>query len=668
MENKKSEFEKDKFTQLFNMAWPELSSFLLNVLPVNINLIDTEGYVAWGNKRMLDTLHLTSLDQFIGKHISEWNEPNEIRWKFCKKVLESGKEITVEESFKDTYYLAIRKPILFDGKIKGVLGISIDITDKKKAEQEIILAKEAAEAASHAKTEFLENMRHDIRTPLSGIVGCAKIIQSQPNDPIRVSEYAEDLVQSSESLLNFLNRILEGIKVATREMPVLKKKFDFKKNIQAIIDLNKSLAAKKNLALTLSIDTKIPAYLIGDPVRLQQIILELVTNALRFTQQGSIDLEIKLKKRETQQDVIEIKVCDTGMGISKDKQEEIFILFTRLTPAHQGIYEGLGLGLAIVKQLVDDLGGEIYVDSQLKQGTIFTCLIPFQEPLVMDDVGLEDLPVSNISVYYKNASNILPFTKRAPKNNCIGQKKILLVEDDKLAAKIAQSILTELNCVIDIAPDAKTALQRIQEQEYHLILTDIGLPDMDGIALTHHIRLQQWQRTDTMPIIGLTAHIDGENRQHCLDAGMNTVILKPLKKTMAVELLKTFVPDTQISSPTEIHPISGAVLDIDAMKVILKNDELIKDCIHLMKIELKKDIAELSRFQQSADWQAIREIAHRRQGGASYCGAKRLEQACKQIDDYLREQGPNGQTNGLYQQLIQEMQTAQTVCEDYLSK
>jgi HPt (histidine-containing phosphotransfer) domain-containing protein len=149
---------------------------------------------------------------------------------------------------------------------------------------------------------------------------------------------------------------------------------------------------------------------------------------------------------------------------------------------------------------------------------------------------------------------------------------------------------------------------------------------------------------------------------------MNTVILKPLKKTMAVELLKTFVPDTQISSPTEIHPISGAVLDIDAMKVILKNDELIKDCIHLMKIELKKDIAELSRFQQSADWQAIREIAHRRQGGASYCGAKRLEQACKQIDDYLREQGPNGQTNGLYQQLIQEMQTAQTVCEDYLSK
>jgi len=286
-----------------------------------------------------------------------------------------------------------------------------------------------------------------------------------------------------------------------------------------------------------------------------------VTNALRFTQQGSIDVEVKLKKRKTQQDVIEIKVRDTGMGISKDKQEAIFTRFTRLTPAHQGIYKGLGLGLSIVKQLVDDLGGEIYVDSQLKQGTTFTCLLPFQEPLVMDAVGVEDLPVPNEIKFYKNSSDMLATAKRvANQKISINQRKILLVEDDKLAAKIAESILNELNCVIDIAPNAKTALRLVQEKDYQLILMDIGLPDMDGIALTHRIRLQQWQRTDTTPIIGLTAHIDVENRQRCLDAGMNTVMLKPFRKEMAVELLKTFVPDTdinQVSSSTERRPISG---------------------------------------------------------------------------------------------------------------
>ena len=663
-----------------NFSKKDYFDYLLTLTPSSVYWKDLNGVYLGCNLSMLEMVGLSSIREIIGKtdYDLPWKESAGTLQKNDQEVIKSGTLQSFEETGKlsngNTITVICNKMPLVNksGEIIGSIGSSIDISRLKKTEIDLKKAKEAAEAASHAKTEFLENMRHDIRTPMSGIVGCARIIQSKPNDPETVSEYAEDLVQSSESLLNFLNRILEGIKVATGEMPLLKRKFNFKKNIQDIIDLNKSLAAKKNLSLTLEVDEEVPPYLIGDPVRFQRIILELVTNALRFTQQGSIDVEVKLKKRKTQQDVIEIKVRDTGMGISKDKQEAIFTRFTRLTPAHQGIYKGLGLGLSIVKQLVDDLGGEIYVDSQLKQGTTFTCLLPFQEPLVMDDVGVEDLPVPNEIKFYKNSSDMLATAKRvANQKISINQRKILLVEDDKLAAKIAESILTELNCVIDIAPNAKTALRLVQEKDYQLILMDIGLPDMDGIALTHRIRLQQWQRTDTTPIIGLTAHIDVENRQRCLDAGMNTVMLKPFRKEMAVELLKTFVPDTdinQVSSSTERRPISGAVLDIDAMKAILKNDELIKDCIHLMIIGLKKELVELPRLHQSANWQAIREIAHRRQGGASYCGAKRLEQACKQIDDYIREHGPNGQTNTLYRQLIQEMEAAKEVCEDYFKK
>ena len=650
---------------------------VLMLIPGNVYWKDKEGRYLGCNAQQLHVARIKSLDEIIGKTDEDLYSKEIARriMKTDREIIEKRQEKTLEEVGVDsmgaeTVYLTKKSPLYDEfGQVVGLVGIGIDITDKKKAEQAIILAKEAAEAASHAKTEFLENMRHDIRTPLSGIVGCARIILSEPNDPEQVSEYAEDLIRSSEALLNFLNRVLEGIKVASGEMPLLKQKFDFKKTYQVILDLNQSLAAKKNLALTLEVDEKIPPYLIGDPVRLQRIILELVTNALRFTQQGSINIQVRLKKHEAQQVVVEIKVSDTGIGIPADKQSEIFTRFTRLTPAHQGIYTGLGLGLSIVKQFVDDLGGEIYIKSQLKQGTAFTCLIPFQVPLVMNDVGVEDIPLPAESEIFKNTLESMPNIAVSHQGLNVDQRRILLVEDDKLAAKIAQSILTELNCVIDIAPDAKTALQRIQEQNYHLILMDIGLPDMDGIALTHRIRLQQWQRTDTTPIIGLTAHIDDENRQRCLDAGMNTVMLKPFKKETAVELLKTFVPDTsvnQVSSSAEIRPVSGAVLDIDAMKAVLKNEELIKDCIHLMVIGLKNDLVELPRLHQSANWQAIREIAHKRQGGASYIGAKRLEQACKQIDDYIRENGPKEKTNTLYRQLIQEMETAKTVCEEYL--
>lgn len=594
---------------------------------------------------------------------NDWEVINEgvARTKEETAVLPSGKKII---------QLSTKRPLLDkQGHIIGIAGVSIDITELKETQSALQIALEKAKAASYAKTEFLENMRHDIRTPLSGIIGCAQIIQSESKNPEKVAEYAKDLVRSSEALLNFLNRILEGIKVASGEMPLLKKKFDFKKNIQDIIDLNKSLAAKKGLALTLKFDEEIPSYLIGDPIRLQRIILELVTNALMFTKYGNIHVEANIQRQETQKVVIEIKVSDTGIGISKDKQDEIFTRFTRLTPAYQGIYKGLGLGLSIVKQFVDDLGGEVYVKSQLQQGSIFTCLIPFQVPLVMNSDGIEEISLPVGSEIFKNTLKSKPNIGLNQHHFNAEQKRILLVEDDKLAGKIAQSILTGLDAAVDIAPDAKTALENIQDKAYQLILMDIGLPDMDGIALAHRIRLQQWQRTDTTPIVGLTAHIDVENRQRCLDAGMNTVILKPLSKASAKELLKTFVPETNVNPiPTaaKIRPISGPVLDIDAMKAILKNEELIKDCMHLMVLGLKKDLVELPRLHQSANWQAIREVAHKRQGGASYCGAKRLEQACKQIDDYIRENGPNAQANTLYRQLVQEMEAAKTVCEEYL--
>ena len=664
-----------KIAQHSSFSKKDYFDHVLALTPSSIYWKDLEGVYLGCNLSMLSMVGFSSLQEIVGKTDYElpWRKSADTLQGNDQQVIKSKKLHSFEEvgTLGDGSVITMicNKMPLVDksGEVIGVIGSSIDISLLKKTEENLKIAKEATEIASQAKTEFLENMRHDIRTPVSGIVGCAQIIQSQADNPEKVAEYAENLVQSSEALLDFLNKVLEGIKVATGEVPLLKKKFAIQKNIQEIIDLNKSLAVKKNLQLSIDYDEKIPPYLIGDPIRLQRIVLELVTNALNFTQQGRVNITVKLKKQEGQRVVIELSIADTGIGITQDKQEAIFVRFTRLTPSCQGIYKGLGLGLSIVKQFVDDLGGEIYVQSQLKKGTIFTCLVPFQEALLMDSSGVEDTPFAFETKTYKKNFKVIA-NREANDESSSYQRKILLVEDDQLAAKIAESILSRLNSVVDIAPDAHTALQRLQEQDYQLILIDIGLPDMDGVSLAHRIRLQQWQCRDTTPIIGLTAHIDVENRQRCLDAGMNAVILKPLKKETAVELLTTFVPDTCIHQDfsTDRRSISGPVLDVDAMKVLLKNEDLIKDCINLMIEGLARDLAKLPDLHQSSDWKSIREIAHKLRSGCAYCGAKRLGQVCQQIVDYLREKDSGERTDILYDQLTQEMIAAKAVYEDYV--
>ena len=210
-------------------------------------------------------------------------------------------------------------------------------------------------AANKAKTEFLENIRHDIRTPLVGIAGCAHAIKDNIDDPHKieqVKEYADILITSRYALTILLNEILETIKVTPGEIPLVKRKFDLKEKLLTIIDLNQAKARQKNLALTLEHDMQIPQYLIGDHPRIHRTILELVTNALNFTSNGYVKLSTKLSQRNEKNIIIKISVADTGIGISGNKQEEVFTRFKRLTPSYKGIYPGVGLGLARLNNLL----------------------------------------------------------------------------------------------------------------------------------------------------------------------------------------------------------------------------------------------------------------------------------------------------------------------------
>lgn len=543
------------------------------------------------------------------------------------------------------------------GNCIGILGTSVDITERKKLEQNLRDAKEKAEVASRAKTAFLENMRHDIRTPLTGIVGCAHLIQMQSRNPRKVSEYADDLVESSDALMDFLNRVLESITVASGEIPLLKQRFDLHEILKQPLRLNRSQAKVKGLDLILDYDSHIPV-LIGDPIRVQKIILELLTNALKYTDKGQIKVSARLIKNEKREVIIELRVSDSGMGIPKEKQHEIYKPFTRLTPSAEGIYSGTGMGLSVVKQFIDDLSGEIHLESEVGKGATFICLIPFQESLLNEQTdklhhnalaAFDGDCVSNQKVMEKVVASKYITTK---------QNSVLLVEDNEIAARVAKNVLSEQGCQVDIATDGKMALKKLEKNTYHLVLMDVGLPGEDGCEVTRQIRVKQAKKNLWVPIIGITAHIAVEKRQRCLANGMNAVYNKPLTIEKLEEILNAFAPVEHLlpnKPKSSIDALQSIPLfDFERAIKLVGHQKFITECLSLLIKELNEDLPRVKQEYKAKNWRAMKDRIHKWKGGASYCGATRLMTICQQLYLALENQPVTvTSVTMLYQQLLQ---------------
>jgi len=522
-------------------------------------VLNVPNYIFWKDKNLIyqgcnynfaNAVGFKHPEQIVGK------SDDEMPWSFYSaklyqaedlEIITTGRAILEKEvpmvTKEHEKILLVSKVPLYDysNHIIGILGIYSDITERKKMEEALFQAK-AAEAANKAKTEFLENMSHDIRTPLTGIVGLAEIIKEEKNNS-KIKEYASDILTSSYVLLNFLNEILEAICVTSGEMPIQKVKFELKKLLADIVTLNQPKAKEKNLGLTLEYNNNLPDYMIGDARRIQRIILGLVTNALNFSYKGSVTISASLaKKEENREIIIKLVVADTGIGIHPDKQQEIFHRFKRLTPSYQGVYKGAGLGLAIVKQFIDELDGEIYVESALQKGTTFTCLIPLKVALIDDASGASVIETN----LYRNVS--VPLLREATADttfetsNVKTLSQILLVEDNPIAAKIAISQLETLGCVTHHVVDGKSGIAMAKKEHYDLILMDLGLPDINGMDVTRHIRLSENGCSTPVPIIALTAHADESSKQQCIQAGINTVLSKPLSEEAVRDVLNIFIP------------------------------------------------------------------------------------------------------------------------------
>jgi len=535
------------------------TSYLNNIVrctPGNLYWKDLEGHYLGANDFFLQVAGLKSLDDLLGKTDRDlpWSALYETFRKNDLFVMQTGKTINTEEiailaDHTQKTFMAAKMPLRdIDGNIIGIVGNSLDITQQKETEEALKAAKDQAEIASQAKTEFLQNMRHDLRTPLSGIVGFSELI-THTKDPRKIEEYAARLADSSGELLNFIDEILESIHIASGQIPLLKKKFSLKTTLEKVIKLHYAKAMTKQLELSFYFDPALPEHLIGDPGRIYRIVLELLSNSLKFTKKGHVSVSAKLSKRNGRDLVVMLEIEDTGPGIPENKQQVLFEQFNRLTPSYQGVYKGSGMGFYIVKQFLDDLQGEICIESHINQGSKFICCFPVKEALLDNAFG-EDMPSGDGSDSLFQASSlssdkVSPVSRYDLKSGTPQKCSILIVEDDSFAATIEENILKHFSFDIDLASNGNAAIQQFNQKKYDLIFMDIGLPDMDGYQVTTKCR--QFEKEShsgghyiPTPILGLTAHGDEETKQKGVEVGMNAVFTKPLTYELAANILKDF--------------------------------------------------------------------------------------------------------------------------------
>jgi PAS domain S-box-containing protein len=621
-----------------------------------VDVTDEKGVIKYINENYKKISQYT-IDELKGKNHSFVNSGYHSK-EFMRELWEtisSGKiwKNEIKNKAKDgTFYWVATTIVPFlneEKKPYQYVAISIDITEQKRIASELIEAKvfaevargvaeeeqDKAESAMKAKQQFLSNMSHEIRTPLNGIIGFTKVVL-KTDLTAKQKEYLTAIQMSGDALIVLINDILDLAKVDAGKMTFEQTPFKLSVSISSMLHLFDTKIQEKNLRLVKEYDKNIPEVLMGDPIRLHQIILNLVSNAVKFTTKGYITVSVRLLNEDEEKVNIEFAVTDTGIGIPEDKTEAIFENFQQASNETSRVYGGTGLGLAIAKQLVESQGGSIKVKSVVDKGSTFSFVLGFQKT----DADVELAP--EILELYKDIKNV----------------KVLVVEDMALNQLLMKTILDDYGFDRDIADNGLIAVEKIKTKEYDVILMDLQMPEMNGFEATDYIRNTL---KSSIPIIALTADVTTVDLAKCKAVGMNDYIAKPVDERVLYNKIIGLVKKPTLVSLDVEKPIiekKSKYTNLNYLMLRTKsNPVLMSEMIQAYLEQTPTLINSMKKSFQEKNWQMLHAAVHKMLPSFLIMGISTdFERMAKKVMEYAQTQEQTEDINNFVLQL-------EAVCE-----
>jgi len=541
-----------------------------------------------------------------------------------------------------------------DGVVYGVIGIGRVKTSQWKSEQHLLELKEEleeanrnmeealtranefsseADKANKAKSEFLANMSHEIRTPLGAVIGLTDLL-TQTDCTKRQLGYLNKLNNSAHSLLGIINDILDFSKIEAGKMTFEITPFHLGEVISQVTEMFSERVMARNLYF-INKREQVPELLLGDPVRLRQILVNLLGNALKFTEKGGITLKVSGSTRMGDKVFLVFSVVDTGIGIPADKLGDLFSSFSQADTSTTRQFGGTGLGLSISQQLVELMGGNIWIESTVGEGTTFHFSLPFEE---MDeetaDAFMEEI---------FNRKNGIAIRPGKPLEGVV----ILLVDDNEINREVISEILRQRGAVVSLAENGSEAIESIAKNKFHIVLMDMQMPVMDGPTATKEIRTDL--SSEDLPILALTANAQAEDKRLCLASGMNDYMAKPVDPAELVDKVLALIKDQpRIEQAETVSEDKNAEMDPripginlpEVMKRLGNKKELF---IKLMKMFIKQhseDIVLIDKALESGDRQHAIHLAHALKGTAGNLSANNVQHSAAELETLLRSEAP----------------------------
>lgn len=509
--------------------------------PLVAAIKDEDGRFVYVNEPYAKILRTTT-EEIRGRRAAEFVIPETAAQinDHDRQVFSSGQLLQFEESIVtpdgvERKWLSFRFPLPAEGSRRLLGKLSLDITDRKRAEEELKQAKEAAESAALVKSQFLTNISHELRTPMNGIIGLTELaLASQMNAEQR--EHISLIQFSAESLLGLINDVLDFSKLEAGKLELDPVEFDLKELLDDCVALMQILANRKGLQLLFDISRDTPGRVVGDSSRLRQVLVNLIGNAVKFTHKGEVRLTVSIASQKADEIMLHFAVSDTGVGIAEDKQQVIFERFSQADSSTTRQFGGTGLGLAISRRLVGMMNGRIEVESRVGKGSIFHFTAQVRRGT--EHAEPAGRPKKGGGAQYGREEAqctpdviipVLPTEEAAKPAISPSNLRILIAEDNKVNQIVIERLLKARGHAIVMAENGRIALEVLEREAFDLLITDVQMPEVDGYELVEAIRGREMRTGKRLRILGLSAHAFAEDRDKCLSAGMDAYLSKPVR-------------------------------------------------------------------------------------------------------------------------------------------